>query len=262
MLITSPENSKIKLVQRLRGKRGRQREARFVIDYERDLRRALQLGYDIDFVLHCPGLSPAPDGIDAEIQAVRPALYKRVSYRENPDGVIAVMRSKPARELAALEARDVHHAIALVGLAVPGNIGALLRSADAAGIDAVILVDAAIDLYNPNIIRSSTGACFLDNIYQLSGDEALAFLKREGFQLVAADAAGRRTLYEADFLPKTALALGAEDRGLPPEWIKRADQVARIPMKGAVSDSLNVSVSGALMMYEMFRQNLASRQKG
>jgi len=262
LLITSPQNSKIKLVQRLRGKRGRQREARFVIDYQRDLQRALQRGYDIDFVLHCPDLGPAPVDIEAETHQVTTALFKRVSYRENPDGLIAVMRSKPTKALAVLEARVVHHAIALVGLAVPGNIGALLRSADAAGIDAVIVVDIAIDLYNPNVIRSSTGACFLDNIYVLSGDEALAFLKREGFQLVAADAAGGRTLYEADFRPKTALALGAEDRGLPQVWIDRADQVARIPMKGAVSDSLNVSVSGALMMYEMFRQKLASRQKG
>ncbi len=262
MLITSPQNSKIKLVQRLRGKRGRQREARFVIDYQRDLQRALQRGYDIDFVLHCPDLAPAPVDIEAETHQVTTALFKRVSYRENPDGFIAVMRSKPAKALAVLEARVVHHAIALVGLAVPGNIGALLRSADAAGIDAVMVVDIAIDLYNPNVIRSSTGACFLDNIYVLSGDEALAYLQREGFQLVAADVAGGRTLYEADFQPKTALALGAEDRGLPQVWIDRADQVARIPMKGAVSDSLNVSVSGALMMYEMFRQKLASRQKG
>ena len=262
MLITSSQNSKIKLVNRLRSKRGRQREARFVLDYERDLQRALLLGYDIDFILHCPELAPAPKGIDAETHQVTPALIKRASYRENPDCLIAVMHCKPARDLAVLEARIIHHAIALVSLAVPGNIGALLRSADAAGIDAVILVDSAIDLYNPNVIRSSTGACFLDNIYQLSGDEALAFLKREGFQLVAADAAGGRTLYEADFRPKTALALGAEDRGLPQAWIDRADQVARIPMKGAVSDSLNVSVSGALIMYEMFRQKLAARQKG
>lgn len=262
MLITSPQNSKIKLVKRLRGKRGRQREARFVIDYERDLQRALQCGYDIDFILHCPELAPAPEGIKAETHQVTPALFKRVSYRENPDSLIAVMRSKPVRILDQLEAIVVHHAIALVNLSVPGNIGALLRSTDAAGIDAVILVDSAIDLYNPNVIRSSTGACFLDNIYQLSGNEALSFLKREGFQLVAADVAGGRTLYEVDLRPKTALALGAEDRGLPPAWIDRADHAARIPMKGAVSDSLNVSVSGALMMYEMFRQKLASRQKG
>ena len=262
MRITSAQNSKIKLVNRLRSKRGRQREARFVIDYERDLRRAVRQGFDIDFILYCPELSPAPDSFPCETQEVTPELFKRVSYRENPDGLIAVMRGKPARKLAQLQAAAVDHALALVGLGAPGNIGALLRSADAAGMDAVILVDTALDLYNPNIIRNSTGACFCDNIYQLNSGEALVFLSSEGFQLVAADAAGPRALYEVDFRAKSVIALGSEDRGLAQAWIDRADQVARIPMNGAVCDSLNVSVSGALFMYEMLRQKRAPRQKG
>ena len=128
MLITSPQNSKIKLVNRLRGKRGRQREARFVIDYERDLQRALQLGYDIEF-LELPGSSRLRRKASTrKHHELTPALFKRISYRENPDGVIAVMRSKPDRGLASLGATVVQHAIALVGLSVPGNIGALLRS--------------------------------------------------------------------------------------------------------------------------------------
>ena len=262
MHITSAQNSKIKLVKRLRSKRGRQNEARFVIDYERDLQRALRQGYKIDFLLYCPELSPAPGDPTVEAHQVTRPMLKRVSYRENPEGVIAVVHSQPAKSQSQLAAAQPGNAIALVGLAVPGNIGALLRSADAAGIDAVILVDMALDLYNPNIIRSSTGACFRDNIYILSEDEALAFLKREGFQLVAADVAAERTFYEVDFGPKSAIALGREDEGLPPKWIDRADRVARIPMKGAVCDSLNVSVSGALFMYEMVRQNYTVNQKG
>ncbi len=262
MPITSAQNSKIKLVNRLRGKRGRQREARFVIDYERDLQRALRLGYDIDFILYCPDLGAQPDCAGIDAHQVEQALFTRVSYRENPTGIIAVMRSKPAKRLAQLRATDHHHVVALVGLAVPGNIGALMRSADAAGIDALILVDTALDLYNPNVIRSSTGACFLNNIYQLSGDEALAFFTSARFQIIAADIGGERTLYEVDFQPKSVIALGGEDQGLPKAWIDRADHVARIPMQGAVSDSLNVSVSGALFVYEMVRQKLAASQKG
>lgn len=254
MLITSAQNSKIKLVNRLRGKRDRQQEARFIIDYERDLRRALQQGYQIDFILHCPEVAPPPDYAEGEAHQVTPALLKRASYRENPDGMIAVMRSKPAKGLGELREADSKRALVLVALQVPGNIGALLRSADAAGMDAVILVDVALDLYNPNIIRSSTGACFGNNIYQCSGGEALTFLKREGFQIAAADVAGDRSLYEIDFGVKSAIALGAENRGLPQTWIDRADQVARIPMAGAISDSLNVSVCGALIMYELYRQ--------
>lgn len=262
MLITSAQNSKIKLVNRLRSKRGRQREGRFVIDYQRDLRRALQQGYEIDFLLYCPDLIPAPDCGPIETCQVTPQLLKRISYRENPAGLIAVLRGRPAKALPQMQATVVHHAIALVGLSVPGNIGALLRSADAADIDAVILVDTALDLYNPNIIRSSTGACFRDHIFQLSSAEALAFLRREGFQIVAADVAATPAHYELDFRPKSAVALGSEDQGLPREWIDRADQIARIPMSGAVSDSLNVSVSGAIFMYEMYRQKRTSSQKG
>ena len=254
MQITSAQNSKIKLVNRLRSKRGRQSEGRFVIDYERDLRRALQLGYAIDFLLHQPGSAAAQRYPAVDAYAVPPALLKRASYRENPDDIVAVMISKPAKGLAALSAADIRQALVLVELAVPGNIGALLRSADAAGMDAVALVDTALDLYNPNVIRSSAGACFRGNIYKLSSDEALAYFKAEAFQIVAADAAGPRGLYELDFAARSAIALGSEDRGLKADWLNAADQLASIPMAGEVTDSLNVSVSGALFMYEMHRQ--------
>lgn len=255
MQITSAQNSKIKLVNRLRSKRGRQREARFVIDYKRDLQRAVQHGYDIDFVLHCPEISLAQDCADCESHQLRPALFKRVSYRENPDGILAVLHSKPAKALAQLEAAEFNHALVLVKLGVPGNLGALLRTADAVGLDAVILVDTAIDIYNPNVIRSSTGACFLDNIFRLSSHEALACFRAARFQVVAADVSGARTLYDVDFRRKSVIVLGSEDSGLTGDWINAADQVARIPMSGAASDSLNVSVSGSLFMYELYRQN-------
>ena len=254
MLITSAQNSKIKLVNRLRGKRGRQQEARFVIDYERDLRRAMRQDYQIEFILHCPELAPPPDFAEVEAHQVSPDQLKRASYRENPDGMIVVMRSKRAKGLRELREADIDQALVLVALQVPGNIGALLRTADAAGIDAVILVDVALDLYNPNVIRSSTGACFRDSIYQLSSEEALSFLKEDRFQIAAADVGGQRSLYEVDFRAKSALVLGAEDRGLPRDWVIAADQVVRIPMAGAVCDSLNVSVSGAILMYELYRQ--------
>lgn len=254
MLITSAQNSKVKLVNRLRGKRGRQQEARFVIDYERDLRRALQLDYRIDFILYDREQAAAPAYAEGAAHQVTPALLKRVSYRENPDGVIAVMRSKPDKGLTELRESDIDQALILVNLGAPGNVGALLRTADAFAVAAVILVDTALDLYNPNVIRSSTGACFRDNVYKLSGEEALTFFKLEGFQIVAADVAGERSLSQVEFGAKSAIALGSEDRGLPRDWIGSADEVLRIPMDGTVSDSLNVSVSGALFMYERYRQ--------
>lgn len=260
MLITSAQNSKIKLVNRLRGKRGRQQEGRFVIDYARDLRRALRLGYQIDFMLHCPELALPPDLGDVEAHQVSAALLKRASYRENPDGMIAVVRGKRAKGTSDLREADIGRALVLVALQVPGNIGALLRTADAAGIDAVLLVDVALDLHNPNIIRSSTGACFRDSIYQLCSEEALTFLKGGGFRIAAADVGGQQSLYEVDFGEKTAIVLGTEDRGLPRDWVTAADDVLRVPMAGTISDSLNVSVCGALIMYELYRQT--SRDQG
>lgn len=260
MTITSEQNSKIKLVKRLRGKRGRAIDKRFLIDYERDLLRALRCGYAIDFLLHCPEIAAAPSLDQVEIYQVAPQLMKRVSYRENPAGIVAVLHSRPAKGLVELGDAAPNHVAVLVNLSVPGNVGALLRTADAAAINAVILVDSALDLYNPNIIRSSTGACFRDNVYQLGSDETLAYLRQRGFQIVAAAVDGASNLFELDLLGKTAIVLGAEDRGLPEAWRLRADQFARIPMAGRLADSLNVSVSGAIMMYERYRQQNAARR--
>ncbi len=255
--ITSPQNSKIKLVNRLRGKRAREQEGRFLIEYRRDLQRALRQGFVIDFALVCPqiaGESCDTGELGGQLYQITPQILKQLSYRENPGGCIAVMLSKTKRNLQDLEAAQVSSAMILDDLRKPGNIGALLRTALAAGIDAIILVDSALDLYNPNIIRSSTGACFHDNIYYLTGQETLGFLKDREFQIVATDASAELSLYELDFRPKTAVILGTEDQGLRSFWAEHCDQVACIPMFGTLVDSLNVSVTGAIFMYEMRRQ--------
>jgi len=251
--ITSAQNSKLKLVNRLRSKRGREAEARFVIDYERDLRRALALGYRADFLLHCPDLGGDARDIDCEMAEVTAQLLRRISYRDNPDGLLAVMHSMQPKGRAWLKGASVRSALVLVDLRVPGNIGALMRSADASGCEAIILVDCALDIYNPNIIRSSTGACFLDNIVAFTTDEALEYLGSADLEIVAADVGGS-SLYEQDFAAKTAIVLGAEDRGLSASWLSSADRRIRIPMAGRAADSLNVSVSGAILMFELQRQ--------
>ena len=213
----------------------------------------------IDFLLHCPEIAAAPALRDIEMHQVTPQLMQRVSYRENPVGIVAIMHSRPAKNLAEIS-RSAHNQVAvLVDLGVPGNVGALLRTADAAAIDAVILVDSALDLYNPNVIRSSTGACFRDNVYKLSSQEAVAYLRQTGFRIVAAAVDGGTSVFELDFGGKIAIVLGSEAQGLSDAWLAQADQLARIPMVGGLSDSLNVSVSGAILMYERFRQQYATR---
>lgn len=255
--ITSLQNSKVKLVQRLRGKRGRQSESRFVVETPRDLQRALAQDYPLDFLLLCPALLAPSAASLAQAQAafeISPQLIKRLSYRDNASGLIAVMKTKPVQRLQELRMTQVDSAILMVDPRKPGNIGALLRTGNAAGIDAMVLVDCALDLYNPNIIRNSVGACFGGNIFQLSSAEAIGYFRERDFQLIAADGGGERSLYELDLRQKTAIALGAEDTGLDARWLDSCDRRARIPMAGDLSDSLNLSVSGALFMYEMMRQ--------
>ena len=255
--ISSQNNARVKLAKRLRGKRARQLEGRFLIENRRDLQRALGQGFAIDFALFCPEVAGQDPGFcppSTPAFEVSPQILAQLSYRQNPSGFVALMRSQPQRGLRELESAAMDTALVLDDLRVPGNIGALMRSADAAGIDAIVLVDSALDLYNPNIIRSSTGACFADSIYHLSGREALDVFRERGFQLIAADARADAAFYEIDFRRKTALILGAEDRGLRAIWRESCDALARIPMSGRLADSLNVSVCGAIFMVEMRRQ--------
>jgi len=257
--ITSAQNGRIKLVKRLRSKRARTQERRFLIDYQRDLARALRCGYEIDFLLHCPELS-AWQPPAAEVHTLPRRLMQRISYRENASGIVAVMHSRPPRELAQLLLAQMEAVLVLAGLQVPGNIGALLRSADAAGVDAIILADCALDRYNPNIIRSSTGACFLGNVVYASGVAARRALQESGFRIYGCDVRGQVSLFAADFGGKCALVLGSEDSGLGAGWRSWADALLRIPMTGTVVDSLNVSVSGALCMFALRRHKLSQVQ--
>lgn len=255
--ITSLQNTKVKLINRLRGKRGREQEQLFVIDYERDLERAIQQDYEVEFILYCPDLADQiilQSVADAQIYDVSQQIMNKVGYRENSTGIVAVIRSKAVKGLADLEQATVQNALGLVNLQKPGNIGAILRTADATAFDAILMVDMSLDLYNPNIIRSSTGACFLDNIYQLDTPSTIDYCKSNDLQIVAAYVTGDKTLYDVNFRQKTAIMLGTEDKGLNQQWIDNCDHLVNIPMDGRISDSLNVSVSGAIFMYEALRQ--------
>lgn len=255
--ITSFQNARVKQIKRLRERKAREREGRFVIDNGRDLERALGCGYAVDYVLYCAEIGPEPliERLPVgSVYAVPRDLLEKVSYRQSPSPVVAVMAQKPPPTLDDLRRAGGSPVLALVQVEKPGNVGALLRTADATGFTAICLIDTPLDIYNPNVIRSSTGACFLDNIHTLTTAEALAFFDEQDYAIVAAVVDGERDLYEADLRGRLVVALGAEDRGLPPAWIDRARQRVAIPMVGRLSDSLNVSVSGAVLMYEALRQ--------
>lgn len=259
--ITSLQNARVKLVRALRDKTDRLKHGLFVVDDERDLERALATGHEVVFGFVCPELArgrSAPEIPSALLHEVTREVMLKVSYRENPSAHVVVLKAHDERGAADLERVPDAPVLALVGLQKPGNIGALMRTADASGFASVFLIDTTLDRYNPNIIRSSTGASFLDNVYRLDSAAALRFFKARDYLTVAAYLQGAVSLYEVRFTARTAVVLGTEDEGLDDHWRDASRVLMKIPMVGQVTDSLNVSVSGAVIMYEVFRQQVNS----
>lgn len=259
--ITSTQNSKVKLAVKLRGKRGRDQEQRFLVDYHRDMERALDNAYKLDFAFYCEALASEEDRILLEavppthVYEVPEQVMQKASYRQNPGGILGVMHTKDVPHISHLAVSDTP-ILGLVNLQKPGNIGALLRTADATGFT-TLLIDTALDLYNPNIIRSSTGTCFLDSIYQASSQDAIDFFTQNAYRVISAHLDGTVSLFDTTLTERTAIILGTEDIGLDAIWVSHCDTLVKIPMIGHVADSLNVSVSGAVFMYEALRQRLA-----
>jgi len=259
--ITSFQNAKLKLIKRLRNKRHRDQEKRFIIDTDRDLSRAIQNDYAIDFVLFCP---PTPHSEllnqltqQTTIYQVSDEIMAKASYRDNPSDFLAVIHQKPIPTISEITKLESQHILGLVTLNKPGNIGALLRTSDATGFKSIFLIDSALDVYNPNIIRASTGTSFLDNIYIGSTQEAIHFFNSHRYQIIAGHLEGNKSLFDVNFKIPTAIILGTEETGLSDEWVDACDETVIIPMVGQVADSLNVSVSGAVFMYEALRQTLS-----
>jgi len=254
--ITSAQNPKIKLANKLHDKRQRDREGLFVIDYWRDFVRAIDAGYNVEYVL----IDDTADREDLthiasdKVYRVDKALLQKASYRQNTDSIVAIMKSQRLPQLVDNHQDIGHHVLGLADLRKPGNIGALLRTADAADIDSIVLIDETLDLYNPNIIRSSTGACFKGNIYQATTQELIHYAQQRSYQLAIGVVDGNKSLYNADLSAKTMMIFGNEAEGLPENWRKHSHLHITIPMQGDITDSLNVSVSGALFMYEAYRQ--------
>ncbi|MBK8136346.1 MAG: RNA methyltransferase [Anaerolineae bacterium] len=254
--ITSHQNPRVKQVRHLRDKASREQAGRFLIDSLREFERALASGYELDYVLVSPSVlrGELPDIPDRAIFHVPPDVLDKVAYRENPEGMVAVMKSPSVKGVSQLAKVADAPILGMVSLTKPGNIGALLRTADAAGFNTVFLIDSRLDLYNPNVIRSSTGAVFLGNIYSLSAQEARAFFQSRGFQVVGTHLHAAKDAYSVEYQLKCALLMGTEDVGLDDTWLPFCSDQVIIPMAGTLTDSLNVSVAGAVLMFEVMRQ--------
>jgi TrmH family RNA methyltransferase len=231
----------------------------FVLEGLRELHLALRGGYRPEKVYFCPeildetelrtipGLEQCP-GV-----GLSPEVYRHLAYRGKTEGVITLMHSRD-HSLKNLSWKR-KNPLVLVAEAPekPGNIGALLRTADAAGLDAVLIADLQGDLYNPNIIRSSVGCLFTVPVATGSSTEILSFLKNANFQVLGAALGGAVRYDTADFARATAIVVGTEATGLTPIWKDGADLLIEIPMAGSI-DSMNVSVAAAILIYEGLRQ--------
>jgi RNA methyltransferase, TrmH family len=254
--ITSMQNDRVKRVVKLQRKASvRRAEGLTVIEGAREISRAIENGWQPAELWGCKelfkSLETVPQASCLLFQASE-EIFTKISYRDNPDGVLAV-GPLVGKTLAELRLPENPLILVAEGVEKPGNLGALLRTADGAGADAVIVCDPATDLNNPNVIRNSIGTLFYLPVAGTSSAEAIAFLKKQGIRILSAVPDAPAIYTDSDLTGPLAIAVGAEDRGLSGEWKRHADVNVRIPMLGK-NDSLNVSVSAAILLYEAVRQ--------
>lgn len=259
-LISSSQNPRIKHLLALQQKsQMRRKEGLFVVEGQRELEHCIEAGLRIRTLLVCPEIGPVPtipQGEGTEILHIAPQLYERIAYRGSTEGVIAIVESDE------LTLQDLHLPenpliVVLEGVEKPGNLGAVLRSADAAAADCVIVCDTPTDLYNPNLIRSSIGAIFSVPCVSCTSQECITFLRERGIQILTAQLQDSNLYYDTEMTRGTAIVMGTEATGLTQQWRLAADAHIRIPMLGKL-DSLNVSVSTAILLFEAVRQRQMS----
>ena len=271
--ITSVQNPKVKHLLLLQQKSAERRKTGlFVVEGQRELQHCMDAGYEIDSVFYCPELAtlhPLPSTLHpspvtlhpspvtlhlppSTLHQVSPQVYEKIAYRGSTEGVVALVRTR-SRHLEDLQLSEQPLIVVLERVEKPGNLGAVLRSADAAKADAVIVCDPLTDLYNPNLIRASIGAIFTVPMVACTSDECIAFLKERGIRILTAQLQDSYLYYDTDMRQGTAIVMGTESTGLTDQWREAADAHIRIPMLGQL-DSLNVSVSAAILLFEAVRQ--------
>lgn len=241
-MITSTDNARVKEVLRWRKARERRREGVFVAEGPREVERALAAGLVVRHTYVAPELLPDWPHRGEEVSA---RVLAKMSYRGEPEGVLAVFEV-PQRELPA----GATLILVAVGIEKPGNLGAMARTVDAAGADALLVAEAVCDPWNPNAIRASTGAVFTLPILETT----LADIRALPLQKVAAVVGAPTRHTDADLTPPTALLIGAEDDGLDAAWREVADVQVTLPMQARTVDSLNASTAAAVLLYETLRQ--------
>ena len=254
MDITSLQNPRVKHIVKLRDdKRQRQKDGLMLVEGYYEIQLALSAGHKPRTLLTAPELaSRQVDGVASEIITVNRAVFEKISYRENPDGWLAIFPI-PYTSLDDVILSKMPLIIVAESIEKPGNLGAILRTADAAHVDAVLVCDPRVDLWNPNVVRASRGTVLSVTTVISDNVSALEWLKSRKIRILAATPSAEIMYTDVDMREPLAIAVGTEDEGLTDFWMSNADVKVKIPMMGKIN-SLNVSVSTALIVYEAVRQ--------
>jgi len=261
LTIASLANPRVKHVVRLRDRNHRDRHQQFIIEGYRELLRALESRYAVEELFICPDffLGQNEDGLVALFQAAgtaiietTPEVFRKMAYRDRPEGLLGVA---PQRHCALARLVPGNKPLLLVAEAIekPGNLGTILRSADATAADGLILCDQCTDLFNPNVVRASTGMLFSVPVAEATSEQALQWLKSLKVAVLAATPHADCGYTDVDMTVPLAIVIGAEQYGLSRQWLDHADIQVKIPMLGK-ADSLNVATATTLLLYEALRQ--------
>ena len=259
--ITSLQNPRIKQLVKLRDRRPRDEAGVFLVEGYREIRRALEkrvplreLYYSPDWFLgeNEPALIAEAKSAGAQLFELSRDAFAKVAYRERPDGLLAVA-PQWHRTLADLVLKPAPFLLVVEAIEKPGNLGTILRSADAAGCDAVIVCDPVTDIFNPNVVRASTGVLFSVPLVVAESSQVEAWLRSRGIRTVATTPAAEKIYSDVDLRGPLAVVMGSEQYGLSEFWLKQADVPVRIPLAGQ-ADSLNVAMATIITLFEAVRQ--------
>lgn len=258
--ITSLQNPRIKQVIQLQKAAERKAQGSFVIEGQREIFLAKSAGYNFKTIFYCDELNANRDekyplvieNIAAELIYISKEVFEKIAYRENTSGLVAIAEFKTG-QLKDLKLPENPLVLILENIEKPGNIGAILRTADAANIDAVLLCNNQTDLYNPNTIRSSVGCLFTNQVVACGNEEALVFLKKNDINIYTTFLDAEQYYHQTNFKMPSAIVMGSEANGVTPFWTKNAHASIKIPMNGKI-DSINVSTAAAIVVFEAKRQ--------
>ncbi|HEY1791977.1 MAG TPA: RNA methyltransferase [Opitutaceae bacterium] len=263
-IITSLQNPRLKRLVRLRNRRDRDEERAFLVEGYREVRRALEKGAALSELYFArewflgenePALLASAEAAGAKLFELSKEAFGKVAYRERPDGILAVA-PQWTRTLGELALGKPPFLLVVEAIEKPGNLGTILRGADAAGCDAVIVCDPVTDLFNPNVVRASTGVLFSVPCVVEESGAVLSWLKAQGIRSVATTPSAKRVYSDCDLRGPLAVVMGSEQYGLSDFWLTQADLPVAIPMAGQ-ADSLNVAMAALITLFEAVRQRRA-----